>query len=362
MTVISYFVCALLNMYYFLTYRKSKAIPILSLVLFAYVLYANVNVADYSNYLNNYINPQNPVYRVDDTGYVFLISLFKIIGLEYQQFRLFFVVISLLIIYKILNKINCNLHYVFFFYSLYGVIMDAVQFRFYIASILLIAAICLAATYKKEFRVLICVMMGVASTIHTSFILFLVVYLVSNNIEALKRYRKVLMFLVAMVSVIGSVGMKLGLFDSLLGAFVGSSNSYRLSKYFSTRSNYGFIFPLVVHLGFWVALKQTNALMVSEAMSYKKAYVKYLYEFMTVAFVVTPLYVINVNFYRFLRIMIVPILIAFSFGDEKYRTHHKAIGRAKRIMLQIGLTVLCFVFELLYADMIDSIFRPIFGI
>lgn len=361
MTLILYFICILSNLYCCLKYKESKLIKIFSFFTFGYILCANMNVSDYSNYLNNYLDPQNGIYKVDDIGYTLLIRSFKIFGFKYEQFRLFCVIICLIVLNYILRKMKCNYHYVYFFYSLYGVIMDAVQFRFYLASILLIIALGLAATYKKKYRVFIYILLILATTLHNSFILFLLVYFILNNLNTLRKYYKVFIMLIIAFAVLSIFSLKLGVLDSLLNWIASNSGDYRISKYFSATSNYGFLFPLLMHCHYWFWLRNMYCTVSLEESTYKKSYIKYLYEFVTVSFIIIPLYVINVNFYRYLRVLTIPILIAFAFGDEKYRKNKKAISRFKNIIVQLGVIAIWLCFEFLFADMMESILRPIFG-
>jgi hypothetical protein len=116
----------------------------------------------------------------------------------------------------------------------------------------------------------------------------------------------------------------------------------RINSSLYSTAHLGFLFPVCIQIYYFVISY------VKPSKFQQFQYVDYIKKFVMVCFCLIPLYMINVNFYRYLRTLAIPMLILSEIRDSSY-----AIGSRKRFvfsMINFAGMMIWVLFEAIWGD------------
>lgn len=172
--------------------NKRREIAYIHILYVSIISSSNMFIADRMNYLEGYLDVKNSNWEI---GYQLLMKLFIKLGCSFKMFLFFVFLIGLTILYEVFRKYTLYPNKVLAFYSLYPLLMELVQVRFFLASIFISLSL-LSLKKRKVFNYFIWLLL--ASSFHNSSLFFFSSLLILLDF---KRFKKVF-FLLFTISIV----------------------------------------------------------------------------------------------------------------------------------------------------------------
>lgn len=295
---------------------------------------------DYYNYKLSYesVNISNLSYEF---GYDILMIIGNSLNLNFFTFRLLLYTVGFYFIWKSLIKgKNLSVHYVLGLYLIYLVIIDSEQLKNFFALSLLSFGFkyLLDVKFSSSLKYILWVL--VASTIHVSFLLYLPLAVLS-----LPNKRRIAKFVVGLglgLIIMQFVGINLPFVDILITEL---SDTYA-NNYVSTTTGYGVFIPMIMHIS-----TTTFAFISSYRLLRNKFYnvldhdrklLETINLINAISVIFSPLFFMNINFYRIIRNLLLINIIGFGVGNyyKLNRTAYKYGTYILSIILMIFWMIL----------------------
>lgn len=288
--------------------KRHIKVTAFSLLLFAWVLFWGSTInPDYRAYSLIYqSNAEIPTESME-IGYILLIKIGNLLGLNYQMFLLFISLFSFSIMHNTIRKYTDNLNFVYSLYFLFPFFLDVVQIRnFVMMAIFIFSTRYLLSNEKLKY----CLSILIASTIHiTAFAYMPMVFINIKHKNILARWLVILSLAISVVILLNNKQIP------FLNYLTIGTGIDKLESYFETKTRYGFLI-------FWGLQILSYAMMFITKKLYKKydkkeicdqgRYIELVYWINILSFVFFPLYLINSNFTRLMRNNILLNYVAFA--------------------------------------------------
>src|SRR5699024_7072977 len=367
MTIALYFF-VLLNNWYFGSKKKTNQIWLLLTFGFLFLMIAGAGPfysfhADYDNYYRNYYTVmERGLLDNNQIGYSLIMIIGNILGLPFEAFRLLVIIGCLWLLYHyIINRYHVNANYVLTLYMMYAVIMDSEQFRNWIALTILLSGIHLleSSKYIDRFKFLL---VWIASiSFHYSFIFYAPLLFVTgeNNNKWLKRFVIISMSFSLIIILNGNEIP----FQSFIIDYIGNRV---IEDYLTTQTNFGFLIPTIMHgssifLAYWSRkiiqrkhfgvnldlLPNDPNYEQTKIINYELKIANIIYWINISMLIIFPLYIINVQFYRLMRSLLLITYVICAKASSYI------IRRTPYILF--NLMVIASVLIWLYLDLIHRI-------
>lgn len=148
--------------------RKSRILT-LTLFLMLWLFFGfNTNNPDYHNYTLKYQG-----YNNSDLGFALILKLFYKLGFSYQHFLIIISFVGLLILAISIKKYTNDLKLVFALYFIFPFLLDIVQIRNFIVSVIIVSSIHYLESTKKIDTLKFIIAVLFATSIHSSAIFYL---------------------------------------------------------------------------------------------------------------------------------------------------------------------------------------------
>lgn len=317
------------------------------------LLVSNRSHSDMINYQHRYV----VAFSLDsfkEALYFYLRILSYNLGLNFFQFRNIMVFLCGSCAVYSIKKAGVKVSSVLLFYLPVIMFMDSIQFRNAICLYVLVLAIHLLKDGTKKNIILYSVVILLLSQIHTAFLFYFILLLLYIDE---KRRKKILGLIILFSLLLGMVTFLNGnrvpfinqLFDLLL-----SESDERIERY-STSAKFGFLFPTMIHcftLSFLLFFKKRIVLNNKD-----ESFVKVVIGLIECTFIIIPLMMMHMTYYRFIRNAYVISIIAFMilFREIKSNSVYKTLIFGGLIFI----SVLWGFFELQIYDTIENILYPI---
>lgn len=367
MTFLFYFYILLNNCFYALRRTSNKVWVVITLV-FIFLLIAGAGPfysfhADYDNYYRNYYSIMDRgIFDNNQIGYSFIMIISNLIGLPFVAFRLIVIGACIFILYKyVIKKYDVNVNYVLSLYLIYAIIIDSEQFRNWIAFTILLTGVPLLESSKIKEKMKFGVIWLISISFHYSFVFFAPLLLVNG-----KNRNKLITRLVCISVIFTSIIILNGNQIPFQAYLFEITDNRVIISYLTTQTNFGYLIPMVLH-GSSVLLSYLSRKIIQEKHAFlpdftlpnqddyeinKKAkrelaIANVIYWANVSMLVVLPLYIVNVQFYRLMRslLLITYIICAKASGYLIRRTNN----------LLFNVLVLASVFMWLYLDLVYRI-------
>ncbi len=198
--------------------KKESKLAYLLAGVYAWILFGfNTNNLDYANYKGRFEGAGG---AITEPVFLFILKVFRKLGFRYQSFLCVYAAVCLILLSVIIIKYSPYPAAVFFLYLVFPFCLDTVQIRFFLASSIVLVALCLILKYKTNKKLLyiagFVLLVGLATGIHYSaalYMIFIVLFLDE------KRAGFILYCLIPAAMLAGCAALPH--IPDLLGAFIG---------------------------------------------------------------------------------------------------------------------------------------------
>ncbi|WP_147404955.1 EpsG family protein [Oceanobacillus halophilus] len=282
---------------------------------------------DYVNYKIDYETASNQgLMDSKEIGYMLLLKFGNILNLDFFTFRLIILGICLIVIYfGVIKRYSYNSNYILLAYMLYPMIIDSEQFRNFIALTILLYGIRFLGSYKIKNKIKFLLTIIIASSIHVSFALYIVLLLVDL------KNKKILVKGIALSALIFALIVFLNNnqipFISSIQNLIGVD---KFTSYTDKKTEYGFLIPFTLHtfnflLALWAkniiynkvnsnitTYEQLNALQKERTGQSDISFINMIFYVNIIGFLFFPLFMTSLHFYRIVRNLMLLNFISYS--------------------------------------------------
>ena len=300
---------------------------------------------------NNIINGIDSNYEI---GYVLLIKIGGLFTNDFYIFRNGIIFIFLLILFFSIKKWVSNPHYVIALFSSYLIILNAEQLRYFLAFVIFSIGISflIYSNNKRKKIIYVCFLL-IASSIHFSFLIYLVFLLVSINSKSKKEIIIAIYVLLFCVIVFLNDNQIPG-----LSILLQSIDNYKINVYLNQTTNLGFLFPFLLHISSIVLTYWALKLSIISKDVENIQSIRYIYNLNLITILFFPLFMLQLTFYRLAR----NILIINYYVYAQIRTSQKISLDNRRIFsIIMWLSVFLWIFiDLVITTPSQSLLIPFF--
>lgn len=329
--------------------KKSNILIWCSIIFIVFVFVGSRGVADLHNYTYDYIHGYEFFWKGGQFLFHFITETCHKLGLSFDAYRLFLSVLGLFFYYYFIKKFSPVPNLVMAAYMSYLMIMDDVQIRNFLGcAVFCLGLVCMFEqnrNWKKQYVFWIVV----ASTIHSSFWVYLIFLLIPND---LNKDKKIIIF--GFWSILFSV---LFLFVReylnnlvMIFAFIDETKTehYLLETTHFGGALFGIIQIFAIICIFYIKNKLWRKDGKQEA--YRIIQIGFLIDILSLALV--PAAIFSITFYRLLRNLFFVNAIVFSIGF--YRLKNRILA----FLMLIVYTGLFYYFDLTPDIYVEEILVP----
>lgn len=367
MTIFLY-LFVLANNWYFALRRKSNQVWVILTLGFIFLVFSGAGPfysfhADYHNYYRNYYNVlERGLFDNNQFGYALIMTISNYLGLSFVAFRLLVIAACIGILYKfVIARYEINVNYVLSLYLLYAIIIDSEQFRNWIAFTVLLAGLPYLEKSLLINKVKFAVFWIISISFHYSFVFFVPLFFVNGE-----NRNKLISRLVWLSLIVTSVIILNGNEIPFQNILLNYTDNRVIRSYLTTQTNFGYLIPMVLHfssifLSYWSRRILQNKYrflplsMEPSDINYNDYLLKkdelklvnLVYWANLAMLIVLPLYIVNVQFYRLMRsILLITYIVCSKASLQLVRRTH---------FVAFNVFVLGSVFLWLFLDLIHRI-------
>lgn len=362
---------AICYLFEILTKKRIRGfLPIFTLVFLVIAMGGNTNNPDTTIYYNMYYNKS---FFDKDVGFGYLIQMSNNLGWSINTFRLIIAIVGLVLITSAVNYWLTKPSLFYLIYFIYPYMMDVVQVRNFLAMSIFVFALRFLVIESKEEKknaLLYVLLLLVASSIQKTALVYLPLVLI-NRVER-KKFLKGIITFAAFLSVF--VGLNSSMVN-LIGQYVLNNLSESLSGsagFLTRNTHYGWMIlwaeqicnVMLVYYTNKLYLKDCDKMTDTKQTAFRNGlYLEVMLWINIYCFCFCPLYVLNINFYRIMRNVMVANIICYAFliGEKGLFCNTKK----KRIytILVFSYALLMFYVNYFYnghGEYVNSIIVPLF--
>lgn len=351
--------------------RLLNFLPIVTIIFLIIMMGGNISNPDTVIYYNIYNSTE---FFSKDFGFGIMVKIaHDFLKLDINQYRLILAIIGLGIMYKTVNKYIKNPMIYYLLYFLYPFMMDVVQVRNFLVMCILLCSFGYLLEKNRKNIIKYIILILIASSIQKTALVYLPLIFI-HKIEDKKIMRKIIIVLASVSLIIGMNGRLVSIIGSMLLNTV-SDNLEGSAGFLTRNTQYGWIILwgeqiVNVCLVYWckkiflgsqkLYCQYKNRLKISY--DYGVQFFNILYWCNIYLFCFCPLYVLNINFYRIMRNVMVINILGFCLIWEI----SKVLKRQYRFLYRFvvfGYAVFMFYVNFFYnggGEYIDSILKPMF--
>ena len=330
------------GVYYGKKYKKKTSALILGIsFVIIYLLMAGYrNTSGFSNDLLyseiEFNNINKGVHSNYEFGYILLIKIGGLFTQDFYTFRSGIIAIFLLFLFWSIRKWSPSPHYVIALFSSYLIILSSEQLRYFLGFVIFEIGLCiLVYSNNKRKKLIYSCFLLLASTIHFSFLAYFIFLL--NNSSTKSKKENIIAILTCMFCIVIFINNnKIPGLSEMLKLV----DNEKMNIYMSQATNYGFLYPFVLHIS---SLMLTLwALRLSVRFNNKNiSIIKFIYKLDLVAIIFFPLYMLQISFYRLARSM---LIINYNVYSDIRISKKINIGERKLFIFIVWLSVILWIF------------------
>lgn len=336
-----YIITLLLLLFSVFTGKFKKITSYFSIVVLVILNYGLDNKWDLYNYFIRYDNIMN-IDSNRELGFQIIMKIFNFFNVDFATFRCIMIIIGLIIIMLFLKKITNDSSFFLLCYMSYFAFLEGEQIRNFYALIVLICAFKYLFYNDKISNIKYIILILIASSIHSSFIVYLVFLLVKSNVNISKLMTKLIPIMVILMLVLSRYTE---LQSIILSAFSTEDDSRGL-YYSQAISNLGWIAPTAIYIWNLFIVRYCYSLVKGKKQSYELSTytlkdfkiikntntvpMEYIFERLyminIIGLVFIPLYMNSLVFYRINRnIIMINLLFICSIYNKQREMRKKSI-------------------------------------
>lgn len=291
--------------------KRKKIIVLFSFIFFIILMGGSTSDPDWIGYYAHYVTSASNLLSIE-FGYQLVQKFFYTLGFQYQMFRLILAIMAFAFMYYLLVKFLKTKSWSLFLstYSLFLLFYDSIQLRNFIGFLfVMLGSFFLFQRKSSIIKFIICILIG------TSFHISMIVYLVFL-LPRLKQ-NTIILFLILLLSFSFSSllilnGMKVPYINEILLRI----DSEKYLTYFKQGTTLGAMYPIFLQIINYIYIYIVNIF-------FKKTDEKenffqnenLIQKINLVSFCFIPFFMINLNFYRFIRNI---VFLNLVYGQNKY--------------------------------------------
>lgn len=311
--------------------KRSKIISLFSFII-SFVMFAgNDSNPDYVVYQWAY-NQHN--IEGFEPGFKFLVSVSQSLALNYQEMLMVIQVISLIMIWICIRNITPNVNAFWAIYFFAQQFIDVIQWRNYIASILLLCAITLLYRNKRLLSLLFTIF---ASSFHITFSIFIIFVLFNiirkNSFKI--RIKDSYIIVISAIIVIYVIGYIVNMFSgnaispTMMTQILGMDDRYQS---YSGSTRFGSIIPFIMYI-----FDTYTILWISKSkLQLDKKLTTIIVDLNLFVGIFTPLLLIDINFYRIFRDINILNFVFLAYALDKNKAINKTYVKQMTMFFLMG--------------------------
>ena len=317
-------ILTLSNMLLALTRKHSKVIAMFLLLFMWLLFWGNTMNPDYEAYSSLYSNIQHGVpafEKVDmEIGFILIMRLCTLLGLNYTGFLALTSLCCYLMIHSTVKLYCRNYNYVYLLYFIFPFFIDVIQIRNFIAMSILIYSVRFLVMSGIKGKVRYVVLLLLATTIHRVSLVYLPMILIrpekKNN----------LIYCLATCSLLFSIlfllnDKEIPIFASYIESYIGHG---KYLTYFNKKTNWGWILFCYLQLSSFIMVtfskriyyKYNRNLTTTYYCDANRKYINIMYYINILLMIYMPLFILNANFTRIIRNIILLNYIVYSIVNK----------------------------------------------
>jgi hypothetical protein len=304
-------------------FHRSKLIAILdSVFLIIAIGYRTTGYDLYNYYLEYSSASMISVKQANFVGYYWLMKYAQKFGLTFENFVLLVAVISVLLLFVGIYRINKeNMAFAYSLFLIYPFGHEGIQMRTFLADVLVLIAVSFLLKPKKNKKgqvinwtiyFIVCIY---ASTIHTLALFFIAIGLMYVLLPKISTWKSLL------ISLISYILIKQGVLSNLVGFFLTTN---KLDHWLEENTSMGAWLAVFLTLVIWFLLRILITWCINNSEGVKKLYLENVLKFSELSIFIIPFFVFDITFNRLWRIFLL-ILYLYS-GEYIYSNSKKPIG------------------------------------
>lgn len=290
-----------------------------------------------------------------EIGWTFLEQLAINVGFQYDAFKSCIIIISFLLTYGGLVKLDVNENIIISLYAFYPFVMDAIQIRNFLATAILIYGYHFLIKNNKKGRIIFILLVLAASSIQSLFPIFLVLLWINQKNPTSARNKLIGIAVVSSFIVLVLLKLFPGLVNTI-GLMLFNSRPDKIDYYVQNNVGFGFLIFGAMHvlftLGIYYCAKNNENATENEILLLKSIFWADLLLLCTL-----PLLTIHIEFYRIYRNLCLLNFIAFPILLRRKMTIDCLKGYTCFSVAWISYIMMDY-FN--YAGRFDYVFTPFF--
>lgn len=348
MTIFIYLFTIIVNLLigFKLKQRTNFIVFYMSLVFVVMLITGYRNTSGFSNDLINYEMEFNNFMlgftSNYETGYVFLMNIGSYFTDDFYEFKGLVSVILLILLFNSIKRYAPNPHLVISFFSIYLIILSAEQFRYFIAfTVFFLGLIQLIFSEKKYKKAKFLIFTLLASTMHSSFLIYLLFIIIDLNNRKIKKE----IFIGAIAIVFSIIVFINGNQIPGIDSFVKRFESEKFGIYLGQSTNFGFLYIVFLQfINIWLSYGMYKFYMKKGNYKNKKI-INLIFKINILSILFFPLIMTQITFYRLIR----NILIINYFGFSMFLSNSQMSRLNKLIFL---ICILLSIVMWMYFDLV----------
>lgn len=357
MVIVTYLFVIIINLILAHEKKNSRLVMFISCIAIMLLMcgYRRPFYGDLDNYYYMYIGQQElPV------GMDFIFKIFSTIGIDFYTVHYILLAVFLLVSMYVIKTFCENWHYAIALFSGYYIIISADQIKNHTAFIFLcFAIICL---YKNQ-KVKAVLFILIASSIHYSFIIYLLFVLISPKKS--KYIIKICITISLIYALMATMKLDAVIVNnfipaiiSILGSKIGAFAEMKVQLYFSTRTSWGFLLCAGLQVLDFGLLKYSRNLMIKRGITNKIDFIEFVIRLNEIGFMAFPLFVYNMQWYRIIRDL---LLINYCvYGCTYYHLKKNTQSRLLYLCATLGSVYIWLIGDLCFKTTPDLVIIPFF--
>jgi len=307
--------------------KHDKAVAMFILLFMWLFFWGNTMNPDYEYYSNLYTKIQNGVPMIRnismEPGFIIMMKLSSLLGLNYRGFLILISLCCYLLINSTI-KLYCDSYsYVYLLYFIYPYLIDVIQIRNFIVMSILIYSVRYLVNDGLNGKIKYIVLLLIAATIHRISIVYLPLILIRSEKQ------NTFIYYLAICSILFSIlfllnDKEIPILTSYIESYIGH-DKYLL--YFKMKTNLGWILFCYLQISSFVMIlfskilyqRYIITLFESKYNDITNKFINLMHYANLLLFIYMPLLILNVNFTRIIRNILLLNYITFSIVSSTIR-------------------------------------------
>lgn len=358
MIVFLYITSFIINIIGVIKENRIIIFDILTLLIISFLLGRGANTPDTYNYYIGYVNSLHlNLNETFEPGYLILQKISHYFKLDYVSFRLLLSFLGFLLIRSTIIKFTSNPHFVYLYYLFFLIFIDTEQIRNFFAFSIIVYGFRFLIGNSQRGNIKYLVTVLLACTVHISSFVYIVFILVS--LKNKKYFIRLIVFTTLLFCIFIYIGgNSLSFIREIINNFDSGRGKY--DAYIEGQTKLGFLYAFLLHFyNMYIVSYTRNLFLKANSLdANKNAFVELIYWINLISIVFFPLFMLNLQFIRLVRNLLIVNYIVFSLLP---RSSVKLKKKYRYIQLMILInTFLWFYYTFIIQDHIDDILIPFF--